>query len=474
MVARKTKATKTKKSAPADEKPQKAGAEFDYSKFYGKLVDKVDKEFSLSTGDFSPACISSGLLCVDSALAGGYRPALSVTAGFEAAAKSTLLTTTLAEALKMQIPIIRLDDAENTFDPLYGRQIIGEKMENVFGQKVNGKWVNRRAMISYNNSIDVFFNSLARLLSRLPDKVYNSEKDQFYFRVPKHSKKFAPFMEMVGDKIDKSQSKNSDHYIIPTQDRAPQAFLAVDSFATLVPESVLEKEELSNALGIFARKFAENLPRIVGYIRPKCVVMLGVNQLRERPGVAFGNPIYEFGGNALKLYSSNRSWLSARAVPDIWKGEKKGTYSEEESVEFPGETDRYAFKHFKNVKLKSGTPFQETWTRVWIRDGKRRGRGFCRAFDAFQFLSEQKLVTVEKKKGKLILTFSPKFNLPIAGKSLSWAEFKTLILYETNHAFNQTDHLKEAARKIMKANGLKNATIYKECQRILNNTYKNL
>lgn len=91
--------------------------------------------------------------------------------------------------------------------------------------------------------------------------------------------------------------------------------LVVDSVAALVPRAELEGEMGDSHVGLHARLMSQALRKLTGSIaRSKCMVIF-INQIRLKIGIAYGNPETTTGGNALKFYASVR--LDIRRIGSI-------------------------------------------------------------------------------------------------------------------------------------------------------------
>ena len=398
---------------------------------YAKVLDETEKAYDLTGSDATKDKLSYGLLVMDLISNGGLIAGMVTASGPEQSGKSTLTMTAMRSGIKLKIPFIAHCDAEGTAqtDPDYAAAILRVKsLDEVYGQKLNGVWRLPPKVRYWDTTIlESYFDSLVHTLNRLPDKIYSREREQWFLRIARegrYAKRQAAFIKL-GEPDGKLSNKQ---YIwIATDNPYPQALIVPDSYVTYLSEDIDEKEEMSDALSIQARDFAKHLRRIVGKFRRKQVVVFGVNQQRERPGMVMGPKIYEPGGNALKLYSSVRYILTPRAVPEKWRHDKKfSQYNLEQSVEGDGD-DAYAYKHIKNIKNKAGTPWLECWTRVWVKDRRGQGRGFDPVYDTAQFLFMTGLAIEGKHHA---IQFAKSDLHPFSGKLLSWQEFKALIIAE--------------------------------------------
>lgn len=82
--------------------------------------------------------------------------------------------------------------------------------------------------------------------------------------------------------------------------------IVVDSVAALVPKAEIEGEMGDSHVGLQARLMSQALRKLTGAIAKSNCVAIFINQLREKVGMAFGNPEVTPGGRALKFYSSVR------------------------------------------------------------------------------------------------------------------------------------------------------------------------
>ncbi|MBN1113846.1 MAG: recombinase RecA, partial [Oligoflexia bacterium] len=95
--------------------------------------------------------------------------------------------------------------------------------------------------------------------------------------------------------------------------------IVVDSVAALVPKAEIEGDMGDQHMGLQARLMSQALRKLTAIISKSKVVVVFINQLREKIGVMFGNPETTPGGRALKFYSSVR--IDIRRVETIKEGE---------------------------------------------------------------------------------------------------------------------------------------------------------
>ncbi len=95
--------------------------------------------------------------------------------------------------------------------------------------------------------------------------------------------------------------------------------IVIDSVAALVPKAEIEGEMGDSHVGLQARLMSQALRKLAGAINKSKVIVIFINQLREKVGIMFGNPETTTGGRALKFYASIR--LDVRKVDSIKQGD---------------------------------------------------------------------------------------------------------------------------------------------------------
>lgn len=88
------------------------------------------------------------------------------------------------------------------------------------------------------------------------------------------------------------------------------AYIAVDSVDSIVPNAIIEKEIGENTMGQLGKLLSESLRKLHALCKMNKTTIIFINQVRDNPGVMFGNPETTPGGKALKFYSSVRLRLS--------------------------------------------------------------------------------------------------------------------------------------------------------------------
>ncbi|MFL1780873.1 Recombinase RecA [Candidatus Hepatincolaceae symbiont of Richtersius coronifer] len=82
--------------------------------------------------------------------------------------------------------------------------------------------------------------------------------------------------------------------------------LVVDSVAALVPKAELEGEMGDSHMGLQARLMSQALRKLTSSVSKSNTLIIFINQIRMKIGIAYGNPETTTGGNALKFYASVR------------------------------------------------------------------------------------------------------------------------------------------------------------------------
>lgn len=133
--------------------------------------------------------------------------------------------------------------------------------------------------------------------------------------------------------------------------------VVVDSVASLTPQAELNGEIGDQNMALVARLLSPALRRLQAVAHRTNTALIFINQLREKPGVSFGNPEYTPGGKALKFYASVRLEVRSSASKQI----KQGTGS---SLQVVGQVCKVVVK-----KNKVGTPFKEAEYRLMYNKG---------------------------------------------------------------------------------------------------------
>ena len=102
-------------------------------------------------------------------------------------------------------------------------------------------------------------------------------------------------------------------------DSGAVSVIVVDSVAALVPRAELGGEMGDSHMGLQARLMSQAMRKLTGKVAKSGVVLIFINQIREKIGVMFGSPETTTGGRALKFYASVR--LDVRKVGWIKSGD---------------------------------------------------------------------------------------------------------------------------------------------------------
>jgi recombination protein RecA len=94
--------------------------------------------------------------------------------------------------------------------------------------------------------------------------------------------------------------------------------IVIDSVAALVPKAELEGEMGDVHMGLQARLMSQALRKLSGNISRTKSCVIFINQVREKIGVVFGNPITTPGGRALKFAASIR--IEVARIENLKKG----------------------------------------------------------------------------------------------------------------------------------------------------------
>lgn len=94
--------------------------------------------------------------------------------------------------------------------------------------------------------------------------------------------------------------------------------VVVDSVAALTPKSEIEGDMGESHVGLLARLMSQALRKLAGAVSKTNCIVIFINQLREKVGVAYGNPEVTTGGRALKFYASVR--IDVRRIEAIKSG----------------------------------------------------------------------------------------------------------------------------------------------------------
>ncbi len=95
--------------------------------------------------------------------------------------------------------------------------------------------------------------------------------------------------------------------------------IIVDSVAALVPQAELDGVMSDMQVGLQARLMSKAMRKLAGVLNKSSCTVVFINQLREKVGIAYGNPEVTSGGRALKFYATVR--IDIRRTEAIKVGE---------------------------------------------------------------------------------------------------------------------------------------------------------
>ncbi len=405
-----------------------------YGESPSKILDRIEKNVGLSDGSLNPneKRLHSGSMCLDLLYGGGLTPGWYTNSGMEQVGKTTTAVEILLESLLSRVPFRYIFDFEGSTggSPQYVENIMHKKgipgkVREIFGEKDNkGEWIHKPKIRYRDESVaEKFFDFLSQLENKLPDKRLMGE-DWYYVYDPE---KMKDAKKIVGDNYDKKYYSATGNYRVKAEDGSPQAFILLDSYPAMLPESQ-DVEDPKNAMAAQARMFSNELKRVKGRIRGKRIIVYGINQLRLKPMVMFGPPEYEPGGEALKLYSDCRLRFSNRALSGVQKAgyEAKGEKGVEIEPSVNGGVDKYRYVHVRAIKNKFGVPDHECFLRLWISDGEGEAQGIDPVFDTYAYLKDTGQLKGKRSSMKLGLRVNDKTRM--VSKPVDWTTFKRLIL----------------------------------------------
>lgn len=393
---------------------------------YSDLMDELEKHYGLSAESMDPearrsSVMSTGSLVTDLVLGGGIFPGGWYTIfGPEQSCKSTQTMGILGAAALQNMPLCSISDFEGSTSPDYLGSMWSNReldMETLFGVKdSHGKWSVEPKVRYYSLAVaEKFFDMLAAVLRRLPNKEFMDGKWYFVYENTKENRK------IVGNTYSPKLFSRYNAFYVPAPDGKPQAIFVVDSYPAMLPGKQ-DVDDPNNAIAVQARMFSDNLKKVKGKLRGKAVTVIGVNQLRAVPMAMYGPTETEPGGTALKFFSDCRLKQTPRAasaagfVADKGKG---GMIFSEESVD--GGLDTYRMIYLKAEKNKLSQPGIEGWLRLWVADSDNIARGFDPVYDVQEYLKKTGQVTGNMKK--MVIKIG---NLEIG--PINWLTFKKLVL----------------------------------------------
>lgn len=193
--------------------------------------------------------------------------------------------------------------------------------------------------------------------------------------------------------------------------------LVIDSVAALTPRAEIDGEMGDAHVGLQARLMSQALRKLTANINRSNSIVIFINQIRSKIGIAFGSPETTTGGNALKFYTSVR--LDIRRIGALKRGD-----------EIIGSTTRV-----KVVKNKLAPPFRQTEFEIIYGEGiSREGEiidlgvtsGIIDRAGARYSYGDQKLGQ-GKDAARTFLRDNPKIAMDIEGKIRSQVSIPAII-----------------------------------------------
>ena len=146
------------------------------------------------------------------------------------------------------------------------------------------------------------------------------------------------------------------------------ALVVVDSVASLVPKAELEGDMGQSFMGLQARLMGQAMRKLTGVTSKSNTALVFINQIREKLGIAWGNPEVTPGGRALKFNASLRIDLRRGSV-----------------IEHGSEQQGFQCK-VKTVKNKLAAPFKHVEVPLIF------GKGFDATASLVQYSIQQGLI----------------------------------------------------------------------------------
>jgi RecA/RadA recombinase len=377
------------------------------------LLSNLENKYGHRSGspyeDFGYTRLSTGILSLDYVYGGGIPPGRWVTLyGPESSGKSTLLYFILKSILQLKVPHVFLFDYENSVEPIYFGNIVGNP-DKVLGKRgPDGEWVVEPLVRYYNlDTGEAFFRMMSQFLDTLPNIV--EYKGSRYMQFSKEQAKTFSVPES-----DVKIKRDSSIYV---KDTGPpiKVVMLIDSYPEMVPEAFL-KDPDKDPSAAQARMFSRYIPLLKPRLLSKGAILIGVNHIRLNPRVLYGSPEYDPCGEHLKLASDIRSRVSAVAIPH-----GKGRIEEELGLD--GRIERFQYSKIMMKKNKTFPKGKETILRICFESQGVSGYGIDPLWDTFEYLRTTNQL---KKRGNQI-TISESLPGPWNDVSMTWEDLKLLI-----------------------------------------------
>jgi len=353
------------------------GEAIDINKIMRLAVRSAEKQAELSPvflkrASFASSSVSTGSLCIDRILGGGI-PACRIVgiSGPERSGKTLLGTQIGFNQVKKRDGFFVLLDAEGSTDPIF--------------------------LAARGIDYELFKGRRNKAGDLLPDEV-----DYVYLYQPSTVEQIVNYIHTISNSLPENRNPSR-----------PICIYNLDSVVALFTNE-LDGNLDANKMAMHARAYATYLPIINSDLVKSGSSMVYMNQLRQRPGVAYGSPVYEPAGDALKFFSSIRLMLSTTKPKEGDKDHpfltkemipgvevKEGGVWEEPHLDNTGNvigTDRYIYTGVKTVKNKVFTPYQKCWIRIQFEENGSTGHGLDPVFDVFNFLSDAGYIVPQPPK----------------------------------------------------------------------------
>lgn len=289
------------------------------------------KPVNLERGSYVAGSVSFGSLAMDLFSGGGVPPGKWTTLyGPSGSGKSTTIAHVIASALDDEIPVLYYDH-ESGVDPIYFRNI------GVFFRNEDGT-LNKNFNYFQPDNGTTTYRHINRVIRELPKTADRGGK--------------------------------------------PSLLIAIDSLDAMIAEEYVENDENAR-LGLQAQMHGDGMRLIKGLMGSRNVSVIATNQLKLKPGVSFGNPEYEPGGQAVVFY------------PDL-RIRQQMVGSEKEEIKERGRVMRYT--NMKVMKNRQFVPFRVLHKDLGTAPALAFGRGWDRAYDGYSYLTLTDQVNLTQKK----------------------------------------------------------------------------
>ena len=370
-----------------------------FAPVYEQTIKEVEKKVELDLSSMfvekREHSLPTGLLSVDLLIGnGGITHGWNTFYGDEQTAKTTVASTIIHSAAANKVPIIKFYDYEGSFSEEYFYNFWNSGLDHnkTISNYDETSLCHRNGSKVHIYSLgegETFFNDIVHLIQKLPDKIKYRNEWWYVFRRDKKGENLS-FIESQGLDYDKGLLQKKGRYFVPAQDSLPQGIFVTDSYSTMSPREDLGVDE-GNRWAPQARMFSTHIPRIIGFLKNKKLIVLGMNQVRSNLSSYSRAETKEGGGYALRMNSDMRMSFYRCKVPKMFEnlGKSHGSWGhmEEESADYQG-TDVYRYIRLMTYKNKVGGDIigSEINARVWAKDQHNKARGIDPVFDCWQYL----------------------------------------------------------------------------------------